>query len=141
MKDQAAQLQSIGSRIAQCEESTHRVIEEVLPDLGLPPTGAAPTMIRVLVTQVRPDKVSEYLALVKGEVLPAAKKAGLKAYSVAQVRYGAPNTEFVSVAGLSNWADLEFVFPWQPRGIHASDYRGVIDPRQQSPADLRPGPG
>jgi hypothetical protein len=45
--------------------------------------------------------------LVKSEVLPAAKKAGLKAFTVEQVRYGAPNTEFVSVAGLSNWADLD----------------------------------
>jgi hypothetical protein len=64
-------------------------------------------MIRVLVTKVRPDKVSDYQALQKSEVLSAAKKAGLKGYSIAQVRYGAPSTEFVSVVGLSNWADLD----------------------------------
>ena len=48
-----------------CTESWHRVIEEVNPDLSLPDSGKAPTMIRVLVTQVRPDKVNDYLALVR----------------------------------------------------------------------------
>ena len=107
MKEQAAQLQSITTRIAQCEESTHRVISEVLPDLGLPQTGELPKMIRVLRTRVRPDKISEYLGMVKGEVLPAAKKAGLSLYTVSQGRYGTLSSEFVSVASLNNWGDLD----------------------------------
>jgi hypothetical protein len=64
-------------------------------------------MLRVLRTRVRPEKVSEYTALVKSESLAAAKKAGLKFYTVSQVRYGEPSTEFVSVSGLSKWADLD----------------------------------
>jgi hypothetical protein len=106
MKDLAAELQSVGTRIGACIESSHRVIDELLPDLSLPPAGAV-QMIRVLRTRVRPDKVNEYMAMVKSEVSPAAKKAGLKVFTVSQVRYGAPGTEFISVAGITNWGDLD----------------------------------
>ncbi len=106
MKEHEAAVQSIFSRIGGCEESYSRIIDELLPDLSLPQTGGV-QMIRVLRTRVRPDRVSEYMALVKNEVLPAAKKAGLKVYGVSQVRYGAPSSEFISVAGLNNWADLD----------------------------------
>ena len=107
LKDQLANLTSIAARISQCVESSHKVIEEVLSEYSLPSTGETPKMIRTLQTKVRPDKVNEYLALWKSEVLPAAKKSGLNFFSLAQVRYGAPSTEFVSVAGLNSWADLD----------------------------------
>ncbi|HTB13537.1 MAG TPA: hypothetical protein VK752_18285 [Bryobacteraceae bacterium] len=106
MKEMAAQLQGITTRIFQCIESSHRIIDEIQPDLSLPQTGGV-QMLRVLRTRVRPEKVSEYTALVKSESLAAAKKAGLKFYTVSQVRYGEPSTEFVSVSGLSKWADLD----------------------------------
>jgi len=106
LKELDSQLQSITTRINQCVEIAHRIIDEIQPDLSLPQTGGVP-MIRVLRTRVRPDKVNEYSALVKSEVLPAAKKAGVKFYTVSQVRYGEPNTEFVAVSGLNNWADLD----------------------------------
>jgi len=106
IKDQAALLQTITTRIIQCTEHSHRIIEEVLPDLSLPPGGELPKMIRLLRTRVRPDRVGEYLALSKSDVLPAIKKSGLKFFSVAQLRYGAPTTEFTTVAGFNSWADL-----------------------------------
>jgi hypothetical protein len=107
LKEQAADLQRIGIRIIQCTESSQRIIEEILPDLSLPRASGVPKMVRTLRTRVRPDKVNEYLALIKSDVFPAAKKAELKSYSIAQVRYGAPTSEFLSVAGLNNWAQLD----------------------------------
>jgi hypothetical protein len=112
LKEYAADLQRIGTRIIQCTESSQRIVEEVLPELSLPSTNEVPAMIRTLRTRVRPDKLNEYLALVKGEILPAAKKSGLKAYTVAQSRLGAPTTEFLTVAGFSKWAELD-----QPFGV------------------------
>ena len=47
------------------------------------------------------------MALVKSDVLPAAKKAGMTTFSVGQTRYGAPNTTFISVTGLNKWADMD----------------------------------
>jgi len=107
LKEYQADLQRIMARISPSEEGIHRIIEEVLPEYSLPSNGETPKMIRTLLTKVRPDKVNEYLALWKSEVLPAAKKSGLTYFSLAQVRYGAPSTEFVSVAGLNSWADLD----------------------------------
>ena len=106
MKEQAAQVQSITTRIFQCVESHHRIIDEIQPDLSLPQTGGV-QMLRVLRQRVRPDKVGEFVALQKSEASPAAKKAGLKFYTVSQVRYGEPSSEFVSVSGLAKWADLD----------------------------------
>ena len=64
-------------------------------------------MIRVLVTQVRADKVNDYLALVKSDILPAVKKSGAKDYSTAQGRFGEPNAVVTSVLGFNNWAELD----------------------------------
>lgn len=106
MKEQAAQLQSITARIFQCIESSHRIIDEIQSDLSLPQTGGV-QMLRVLRTRVRPEKVGEYQALVKSDVLAAAKKAGLKFYTTSQIRYGGSNTEFVLVSGINKFADLD----------------------------------
>jgi hypothetical protein len=125
MKDQAGALARISERIFDCTESRHRKIEEVQPDLSLPPSGEIPKMIRVLVTDVRPDKVNEYLDLVKNEILPAAQKGGLKDYSVAQARYGAPNTEITSVAGLNNWADFDGGFGVE-KGLGHDGYQALL---------------
>jgi hypothetical protein len=112
MKDLATQLQAIETRITQCMESIHSIVDEVLPDLSLPQSGSVP-MIRVMRSRVKPDKVNEYIALLKSETLPAMKKAGLKLFAVSQVRYGAPNTEFISVSGINCWADLDGGLPIQ----------------------------
>jgi hypothetical protein len=107
MKDQAADAARIVERLLDCTESRHRIIEEVNPDLSLADSGKMPAMIRVLVTEVRAEKYNDYIALVKSDILPGIKKSGQKDYSIAQTRYGAPNTEVTSVIGLSNWADLD----------------------------------
>jgi hypothetical protein len=129
MKEQATQLQGINTRIVACIESSHRVIDEILPDLSFSQSDPV-QMIRVLRTRVRPEKVDEYLAMVKSEVLPAAKKAGLKAFSVAQQRYGAPGTEFISVAGMTNWGDLDGG-TWIQKAMGAEVYQRFL-------AKLRP---
>jgi hypothetical protein len=107
MKEQATDLTRIGMRITDCTESYHRVIEEIDPDLTLPDSGTIPKMIRVLVTQVRPDKVSDYLALAKSDIFPGIKKSGAKDYSLARGRFGESNTVVTSVLGLNNWADFD----------------------------------
>lgn len=107
MKDQAADLTRISERIYACTESRRRAIDEVRPDLSLPPGTEIPKMIRVLISDVRPDKVGDYLNLQQSEILPAIQKSGVKSYSFASRRFGAPSTEFISVTGMDSWADLD----------------------------------
>ena len=74
LKDQAVDLARISMRIIDCTESWHRDIEVIMPELSLPDSGDIPKMIRVLVTQVRPDKYHEYLDLQKNEIcLPSPR--------------------------------------------------------------------
>ncbi|MGB7265427.1 MAG: hypothetical protein WBC92_07930, partial [Terracidiphilus sp.] len=107
MKDQAADLARVNMRIIDCTESWSRTIEEVVPELSLPNTNTMPKMIRVLVTDVRPDKYNEYLDLQKNEILPAVKKSGAAFYNLAETRYGNSNLEVTSVTGFDSWADLD----------------------------------
>jgi hypothetical protein len=102
-----------------------RVIEEILPEFTLTANGAPPKMISVLQSKVRPDKVSEYMDMVRSEVFPAAKKSGLKEFSIAQERYGAPSTEFVSVAGMDSWGDFDGEFG-VPKGMGKEGYQKFL---------------
>src|ERR1700680_4942077 len=57
--------------------------------------------------KVRPDKLKDYFELAKDEIIPGIKKSEPKDYSIAQGRFGEPNTVITSVAGFNNWADLD----------------------------------
>jgi hypothetical protein len=101
------QLAALQARQMQCIESAEREIDEIQTDLSLPMTPDLPKMVRVLTTKVKADKVNEYIALMKSDLFPAVKKAGLKTFGIARMRYGAPSTVFRSVMALSSWADLD----------------------------------
>jgi hypothetical protein len=125
MKEQAADAARITERIIDCTESRRRIIEEVMPDLSLPDSGKMPPMIRVLVNQIRPDKYTDYIALVKSDILPGIKKSGLKDYSIAVSRYGEPTAVVTSVAGLNNWADLDGSFGLE-KGLGKEGYQSFL---------------
>jgi hypothetical protein len=112
LKEQAADLRRIGNRIIQCTRRSQRIIEEILHDLSLDSGKEVPNLIRTVRNRVRPDKINDYLALVKSEILPAVKKSGVKVYSNAQARYGALTSEFLAVFGFNKWAD-----PDEPFGV------------------------
>jgi hypothetical protein len=107
LKDEAADLTRIGMRIVDCAESYRRTIEEIMPEFSSPPNGEMPKMVRVLQTQVRPEKMGEYLDLVKNEIVPAIKKGGAKDYNYAQGRLGESSLTVTSVIGFNSWADLD----------------------------------
>ena len=126
LKDQAADLARISTRIIDCTEGWRRTIEEIQPDLSLPEGNDTPKLIRVLVTEVRPDKYKEYLNLVKTEILPAAKKGELKVYEFAETRYGGPNTQVSSVVAMDRWGDLDGDVGIQ-KGLGKEGYQALLD--------------
>jgi hypothetical protein len=109
-KEDAADLARLQTRMIDCASSWRRTIEEIQPDLSLPPSTEMPQMVRVLTTIVRPEKFDEYLKLIKTDVLPAAQKGGLKTYIFAEAKYGAPNTQVSSVIAMDKWAELDEPF-------------------------------
>jgi hypothetical protein len=107
--------QRLIARLNASAESFHRVIDEVQPELSilapLPTLDTMPRMARVLVSSVRPDKISDYTALIKNDVMPAYKKAGTKMYFVSRTRYGGATNQFRSVIFMDQWADLDGGLP------------------------------
>lgn len=126
LKDQAVDLARLSTHIIECTSSWRREIEVVNPDLSLPDSGDEPQMIRVLVTQVRPEKYRDYLVFQKNVILPAIKKSGTKDYNFADVHFGDPGPTFVSVVGISNWADLDDGVGAQ-KGVTADEYKAIVD--------------
>jgi hypothetical protein len=126
LKDQAADLARISTQIIECTSSWHRDIDIIMPEYSLPDTGDEPAMIRVLVTQVRPDKYHDYLDLQKNAILPAIQKSGAKDYNFAEKRLGEPSPEFVSVIGFSNWADLDGTIGAE-KGLGKDGYQALLN--------------
>lgn len=126
LKDQEADLTRIALSIIGCTSSWHREIQVVNPDLSLPDSDSEPKMIRVLVTQVRPEKYRDYLEFQKNVILPAIKKSGAKDYNFADVHFGDPGPTFVSVTGFSNWADLDDGIGAQ-KGVTKDEYQAIVD--------------
>jgi quinol monooxygenase YgiN len=125
LKEQSETLTRISSRIMQCTDRSERIIEEILPDLSLPAGKDIPKIVRVLTIQVKPDKIGEFLALQKDDVLPAVKKAGAKDYTVSRVRLGAPTSMFVIVTGMNSWADMSARSPISA-GMSQDGYRQFL---------------
>jgi len=106
LKDYGRQLASISARIDTCIENRDRIIEEVQIGLSIPGKDN-PALLRVLRTVVKPDRVDEFMALLKNELLPAVQNSELKLYHVSRTRYGGPTTEFRFMAGWDKWADSD----------------------------------
>jgi hypothetical protein len=125
LKDEAADIARISTRIIACTEGSRRIIAEVQPDLSVQTGTEMPKMIRVLTTDVRPDKYKEYLALVKSDILPAAQKGELKLYEFSETRYGGPNTQVTSIVSMDSWADLDGDFGVE-KGLGKEGYQALL---------------
>jgi hypothetical protein len=111
LKDKQADVASINARIGQCLDHSERIIDVVDAELSLPRQSDPPKMIRTNRVLVRPDKVEEFRALLKAELLPAVHKAGLTTFGIARTMYGGPRNEFRGVSAISSWADLDGTSP------------------------------
>lgn len=103
-----ADLAKINLRIGGCVQSYTVLIEELRPQLSYPQRPAQPPqMIRIARSRVRPDKIAEFEAIIKNEMLPAMQKSGQTSYTVRRVRFGAPTNEYQVSTRINGWADLD----------------------------------
>ena len=107
MKDHQGAMAAIGARLNSCAESMDTEIHTMVPELTSPAGAAPPAYVRAGRTTVAPGKMNEVLDLFKNEMVPAWKKAGISAYGVARVRYGAPNNQIHTFTAMKGWADLD----------------------------------
>jgi hypothetical protein len=99
----AAYLAKVGPMITS--QRTYAI--RTRPDLGYVADGAAPPKMAILtLVDVQATKLSEFEAFLKGEWLAALKKGGGKFYAVSQVVYGGSTTQYHTLVGIDNFADL-----------------------------------
>jgi hypothetical protein len=99
---------------------TRTVVLVYRPDLsvqGPPATTPAPFLI---VTTVRTNlnRADDFAALVKSDVLPAYKKAGIKDMSIYGTVFGGPDSDFVVGVPMVKYAELDLGSPFD-RGMTA----------------------
>lgn len=101
-----AELAAINLRIGDCVESSTLLVEELLPDLSMPLPSEPPVIVRFARSRIRPDKVAEFEALVKNELLPANRKAGSKSFTIRRVRFGGPTNDYYLSTRLAGWVEI-----------------------------------
>lgn len=96
------------ARRAQCIESYRSTIERALPDVSFATPGAStPAMLRVVRTRVRPGMADQYLALIKNELIPAYKKAGIPSFRVRRIEYGGSRNDLTTSTPINKMAELD----------------------------------
>lgn len=92
-----------------CVEKYDRIIMQVNTALSLPRQAEPPKMIQSVKIRIHPDKVDDYLALLKSDMFPAIQKSEMKMFAVTQARFGAPPYEPRITVGMDKWSDLDEV--------------------------------
>jgi len=108
----SADVAAARGRVNRLTDAQETVIDEIIPEASVVVDRTAmPKYIRTLRTTVKPDKMLDYLAWIKSEIGPAAKKSGFKLYLNSRVRYGRTANMFVSAMGLDSLAVLDEGLP------------------------------
>jgi hypothetical protein len=112
-KEAAAEIAPLQGRLMQCVNSAERIIDVILPEYSLPFAQGQeiPPMVSTMRLVVKRERLEEFLALQKAELLPVAQKSGLSSFLLARTRLGGPNTEFRRVIGMKSFADMDGTSP------------------------------
>lgn len=87
MKDFAAEVAGLNSRLMRCVETYTRDLGQV-SELSYGMNEGPPPMMRVIRTTLKPGVMAEYMNLTKTELVPAYKKAGVKTFVQIMPVYG-----------------------------------------------------
>jgi len=103
LKDSLAQLTALNGRMLACVESMSRDLGR-LSELSYGMNNEPAPMVRVIRTTVKPGMANEYMNLVKSEVVPGQKKAGIKTFVLITPAYG---DGVVTSAIPMSWKDID----------------------------------
>ena len=94
------------ARFTATVENQERIIDQVLP-FSFGNRADPPKMLRSVGSTVRPDKVTEYIDLIRTELAPALKKSGARTYLVGRTRFGGPNNLIRSATAVETWGEMD----------------------------------
>jgi hypothetical protein len=134
--DRAAEIASIEQRARNANQSFRTVAMHLVPDASLPLAGENPRMLFVRWVRVSSGHLGEYEGIVKNEILPGLKKAGIKSFSVWQVDFGAPTPQLVLIEGIDNWAFFDRANPLKA-AVGQEAYERTLTKAQAITVELR----
>lgn len=101
-------LARLSARRSQCTESVRTSIHRRLPEQSIVTAGAPmPKYLRMTRLRVQQGKADQFMAMIKDDMLPALKQAGVKMYRVRRAEYGASRNEFVTVYAMEKFGELD----------------------------------
>jgi hypothetical protein len=103
LKDFAGELAGLNSRLLRCVEIYSRDLGRV-SELSYGMKEEPAPMVRVIRTTLKPGVAAEYMNLMKTEVVPAYKKAGVKTFVLITPGYG---DGAVSTVNPTSWKDID----------------------------------
>ena len=96
------------ARITKCVQNRRIHTRRRHPDLSIAaPEGWKPNLARVRIVEVMPGKVAAYGALIKDEILPAYKSAGVAPFFATRVHLGGSPRTWMTVWFPDKFADLD----------------------------------
>ncbi|MCC6537035.1 MAG: hypothetical protein IT162_05765 [Bryobacterales bacterium] len=125
LKDVQTEVTTMTLRMSEASERVERYIDNVLPGLATGAPADPPRYYRTSTVQVKPEKIDEFLALVRNEILPAWKKAGVKAYAVTQRGFGGSRHEVRLAISLKSLTDLDEPIP-MAKHLGAEEYKRFL---------------
>ena len=100
------------ARVTKTIQSREVVVSEFVPELSiLPEPDWKPNLAVFLIRETTGGKRGEYEAVVRDEILPVQKKAGVDAFFVGRGRWGWPTRTWFMVGFPRNWAHLDEASP------------------------------
>lgn len=100
------------ARAGKCIETQTTEIEAVIPELTQRKDwNTIPAFVRSLRTVVKPERVADYKALIKNEVMPHMKKMDGRLFLTSEARFGAEATTITTMTGMDSMADFDKPLP------------------------------
>jgi hypothetical protein len=116
-----------GARLGQYLENVQTTIDKTLPDLSINTPGAAfpPAYAHLIRIRVKGGSADEFSAIVKNEMIPAIKKAGVKTLTAHRTLLGGVG-DFYFAEGFEKWAEMDMPDN-VPKIMGQEAYRKMMD--------------
>jgi hypothetical protein len=100
------------ARLSQYLESVQTTIDRPLTDFSIQTPGAKapPPYVQAVRVRVKPGTADSFTAVVKTDLVPALKKAGVKTLLARRTVFGGNPNDFLFVVGFEKWAELDSPF-------------------------------
>lgn len=124
LKSVEGEIETLFRRLDADTDSLETWVDEMQPDLMIR-SNQIPPFVRTGRTHIVPGKMDEVKALLREQLVPALKKAGVTDFGMAVARFGTPSNELHSYLGVSGWGEFDSPFGAE-KGMTPAEYKAYL---------------